>query len=97
MSAYTLRRSKELHQEFYDLVSENINFAESMSELNPNTQRMYHRKKSAALAINEFVNNTIEYLKKTKQDYVVSESMDFKAYNTSSSGVIRIDKGKERN
>jgi hypothetical protein len=86
-----------MYQEFSNLITENIKFGKSMSELNPNTQRMYHRKKSAALAINDFVTNTIDYLKKEKQEYVVSDSVDFKAYNTASTGMKEINKGKERN
>ena len=97
MSPYVLQGNEEKYNEFYKLIVENIKFAKTMSELSPNTQRMYHRKKSANLAIDDFVSNMIGYMMKKKKKYVVAESVDYKKYITSNANNIKIDKSKEHN
>ena len=96
-SPFVLRNNEEKFQEFYELITKNISFTGSMSDLSPNTQRMYHRKKSAALAIDDFVSNMISYLSANKKEHVISDSVDFKKYKTSNANNIKIDKGKEQN
>jgi hypothetical protein len=58
---------------------------------------MYHRKHSAAQAIDDFVSNMISHLSKEKRQFVISESVDFKKYKTSNAGIIKINKTKEKN
>lgn len=68
-----------------------------MKGLPPNTQRMYHRRKAAHEALQDFVEGTIEHLKKVKKSFVVSESVDYKKYKASNRDMVKIDREKEKN
>jgi len=68
-----------------------------MSEVSPNTQRMYHRKHSAAQAIDDFVTNMISHLSIHQRRFEISESVDYKKYKNSNTGIIKINKTKENN
>lgn len=89
--------NKEKYDRFYYLIDKFITFKKSMSELSPNTQRMYHRKHSAAQAIDDFVSNMISHLSNNQRRFVTSDSADFKKYKTSNAGIIKINKTKEKN
>lgn len=71
------------------LITENIKFVNDPAMLDPNSVVMYHRKKSAKSAQDEFVTRMEGYCKKNDIPYVISYSIDSKKATESNSSFVR--------
>ena len=76
MSPYKLRKSKELKDEFTNLMTTHINFVDSMDEVSAESVRLFHRKKSAVKQVQDYILHATHALKTNNRLYRVAYAKD---------------------
>lgn len=78
MSPLELQSSKDLHDEFTDLMSTNVQFVSNMTDpkLGPEVLRMYSRRAECASAAEDYVDSSIQNLTMQGKSYKVCEAID---------------------
>lgn len=78
MSPYFLRRSKKTRDRFWTLVSRHIRFLSSFRDklVTPNTWRIYHRRQAASDSIEEWIDDSMQYLHTNRVKHKLAMSED---------------------